>query len=279
MFESIEQLEKEVKDFQKNILASSELIKSIESLITATNAQKEDFSATSSELVSKMDSHTEALRKSYEEALAKLVKENRSLIKELIVRGDELLQEMKAIPSDVEKRNSALSVEIQAEKEAFFARCDELLQGFKNIPPDVEERNSALAIEFQKCTTALQSSSNEIIAQLHVETEAFSARCDELLQSVSTNSKTHHANVVETLNTAQQAYIQRIEEADVSIKNCETEINRKYKDFLIKLESTNVDQMFKMCQDIKKSMDTKLLLLSVGVGASLILMIVSIFIR
>jgi chromosome segregation ATPase len=225
MFESIEQLEKEVKDFQKNILASSELIKSIESLITATKAQKEDFSATSSELASKMDSHTEALRKSYEEALAKLVKENRSLIKELIVRGDELLQEMKAIPSDVQKRNSALSVEIQAEKEAFFARCD------------------------------------------------------ELLQSVSTNSKTHHANVVETLNTAQQAYIQSIEEADVSIKNCEAEINRKYKDFLIKLESTNVDQMFKMCQDIKKSMDTKLLLLSVGVGASLILMIVSIFIR
>lgn len=189
MFESVEQLEKEVKDFQKNILASSELIKSLENLIAATKAQKEEFAATSSELISKMDSHTDALRESYEEALAKLVNENRILIKELI------------------------------------------------------------------------------------------AKDDELLQSVNTNSKTHLANFVETLNTAQQTYIQRIEAADVSIKHCEAEINRKYQEFLIKLESTNVDQMFKLCQDIKKSMDTKLLLLSVGVGASLILIIVSIFIR
>ena len=243
MFESVEQLEKEVKDFQKNILASSELIRSLESLIAATKAQKEDFAAASSGLVSKMDSHTEALRESYEEALEKLVKENRSLIKELTVKGDELLQEMKA------------------------------------IPPDVEKRNSMLVIEFQKYSAELQASSNAIISQLCSEREVFSTKCNEFLQSASTNNKTHLTHVAETINTAQQAYIQRLEAADASIVHCEAEINHKYEDFLTKLESTNVDQMFKMCQDIKKSMDTKFLLLSVGVGASIVLMIVSLFIR
>ncbi|MDR3289486.1 MAG: hypothetical protein LBT22_08675 [Peptococcaceae bacterium] len=45
MFESIEALEKEVQDFKDNILASSELVRTIEQLTVVTKAQQEKLEA------------------------------------------------------------------------------------------------------------------------------------------------------------------------------------------------------------------------------------------
>ena len=45
MFESVEQLEKEVKEFQQNILASSDFVNNLNEIVAAISAQERDFAA------------------------------------------------------------------------------------------------------------------------------------------------------------------------------------------------------------------------------------------
>lgn len=272
MFESVEQLEKEVQEFQKNILASSELIKSIEDLIATTKSQKESFALESSELVAEMDAHTKALKSSYTEALTKLMKENGKLISEISAKGESLLREMQGIPEEVDKRNSAMAAQFEAKGGA-------ILQEIQAIPVAVDKRNAAVASDFQKCSADLKSQTETLITQLQAESVKFSNRCDELLLSIQSSNDAHLSSVIKEVEASQKAYFEKLEATDVAIQRCEAEISEKYQDFIAKLESTNIDQMFKMCQEMKRSMDRKFIMLFIGVGASLALMIVSFFIR
>lgn len=241
MFENVAQLEQEVKDFRQNILASSELIKSIESLIAASKTQNETFAARSAELLTKIGASTVALQKSHDEALMKQIEENRALQTRLKAKGENLLAEM------------------------------------NRIPPEVDKRSAALISEIQKDTEQLHNMTRDVIEQLKAETGNIKTRCDELIKSLNDSNKTHITEVTAALTAAQQPYLHRLEETDASITRCEAQLSQKHEDFLVKLESTNVDQMFKICQEIKKSMDTRFVCLTIGVGASIVLMIISIF--
>jgi len=207
MFENIEQLEKEVEEFQQNILTSAEFIKKMDGIIATVTAQERSYTARSSELTSKIDSYADTIHASQAEALIKLI------------------------------------------------------------------------TEFKKSVSELIEVANTVNSSLQAQSEAFTSRYEDFLHSMSELNQTQLSHTAELISTSQKEYLRRIEETDVSIKHCESELIRKYEDFLAKLESTNVDQMFKVCQEIKKSMDTKILILSIGLGASILLMVVSLFIR
>ena len=51
MFQNIEELEKQVKEFQQNILASSEFIKGIQNLTDRVDSQQTEFAKDSKELL------------------------------------------------------------------------------------------------------------------------------------------------------------------------------------------------------------------------------------
>ncbi|MEG1525783.1 MAG: hypothetical protein RR475_12320 [Clostridia bacterium] len=243
MFESVEQLEKEVQEFRKNILASSELIKSVEGLIAATKAQKESFSSETVELVTRMNAHAEAIQESYKAALSKMVSENSKLGGEISATGESLLRDMQDIPTEIDKRNATINADLQRYSEE------------------------------------LRAQSNSLVIQLQDVTNVFSIKCAELLQSVEDKNNTHLGSVVGQMQAFQKEYIQKLGETEATIRNSEAELEGNYKDFLSKIESTNVDRIFKVCQDIKKSVNSKLLVLSAGVGASIILIIASFFVR
>ena len=83
----------------------------------------------------------------------------------------------------------------------------------------------------------------------------------------------------EVIRTAQKEHLDRLTQIETAITATKDELDKKYKAFLEKLESTNMDQIFKVCQEMKKSIETKLLLLTGGVGIAIILMIVSFIIK
>lgn len=243
MFDSVEQLEKEVQDFRSNILASSELIKSIEVLVAAVKAQEDDFAAKSKALATKMDSHTDGMKEDYKEALSELIKENNKLLDEISIRGEAILRDMQSVPKEIDQRNDTLSKELKSHSEEVQSQCKSLIAQFQEIA------------------------------------DAFSTRCTELLQSMDSSNNAHLNSVIEVTRSSQQEYIQKLETTEASIHNCENEIKNKYNDFLAKLESTNIDQMFKMCQEIKKAMNSKFLILTIGVGVSIVLVLATLFFR
>ena len=76
MFEDIDQMEREIETFRKNIVASSELIEGITKLTEATRQQQESFSASADELIKKLDSCILEIMSDHETALKTLSNNN-----------------------------------------------------------------------------------------------------------------------------------------------------------------------------------------------------------
>ena len=60
MFDDIQVLEQEVEGFRKNILASQELVSSIDKMIKAMKTQSEDYSKSYEDVLGKLKSYVEA---------------------------------------------------------------------------------------------------------------------------------------------------------------------------------------------------------------------------
>lgn len=207
MFDNIEQLEKQVKSFQENILASSELLKGIDELIVALKAQQSSYQVSASELLTKMAAYSDGVKKSAEE-----------------------------LSTDVAKT----------------------VQG---IPFEVEKKNSLLINELRKCVEELENATREAVQKLS------SDNCSQIYEAVC------------KISEAQKAYVYKLVELDDSIKKSSSELSIRYQDFLKRLESTNVDQLFKTCQGMKKSIEKRLFVLMVGVGFTAVLVAISLFVK
>lgn len=225
MFTDIEQLEKEIQAFKKNILASNELIQTIEAVVAAAKKQNADYQAATTALQDKMDTHTEGLKKLSEDTIA------------------QMLAESKKTASEVQGIANTTIADMSAANKTLLADTVEQLKAAQKVYID--------ALEAVK--VALSETTTERGKQLEEATEA--------------------------LKTAQKDYYDRLAQIETAITATKDELDKKYKAFLEKLESTNMDQIFKVCQEMKKSIETKLLLLTGGVGIAIILMIVSFFIK
>lgn len=225
MFTDIEQLEKEIQAFKKNILASNELIQTIEAVVAAAKKQNSDYQTATTALQDKMDTHADGLKKLSEDTIA------------------QMLAESKKTANEVQGIANTTVADMSAANKTLLADTVEQLKAAQKVYID--------ALETVK--VALSETTAERGKQLDEATEA--------------------------LKTAQKEYFDRLAQIETAITATKEELDNKYKAFLEKLESTNMDQIFKVCQEMKKSIEAKLLLLTGGVGIAIILMIVSFFIK
>lgn len=188
MFEDIEQLEKEVQEFRKNILGSAALLKSLDTIVAALKAQTAELSAKSAEMAGKMDSQSTAIQKKTDDTLQKLV--------------------------------------------ANLTDC---------------------AAELRKVT-------------------------DGAVDRLSTENKENLTNTAAQILATQKEYIETLQATEKAIQACSSELGKKHGEFLDRLEKTNIDQIYQVCVDMKKSVETKLTILMAGVGVAIILAIVGLFI-
>ena len=75
--------------------------------------------------------------------------------------------------------------------------------------------------------------------------------------------------------TAQGQYLATLSETVSTLRSTEEKLTSTYQAFLRRLESTNVDQIFKTCQEMKKSVELKLWILIGGVGVTAVLSLLS----
>ena len=283
MFESVEQLEKEVKEFQQNILASSELVRKLDEIIAEISAQERAFAAESADLVAKIDGNTEAIHTSQAEALKKLLDENQSLTKHLSDTTAELNAQMGAQVEAVKADHQELVKQLAERTRAMLTELSDkgasLLSEIKTIPAELDKSNSALSDSFQRSVSLIIEAANSMNSTQKAQAEALSTHCDNLLASMNEANRANLAKAVEEIGSTQKEYIHKIEEAEAEITSCKADLSLKYDEFLKKLESTNVDQMFKLCQGMKQSINVKLAIVMSGVGVSLILALISLFIR
>ena len=287
MFTDIEQLEKEIQAFKKNILASNELIQTIESVVAATKKQNADYQTATSALQDKMDSHTEGLKKVTADAIEQMLAESKKTTGEVQGIANKTITELtasnKALLADtVAQFNAAQKTYIEALETVKAAIGQNTADNEKQLKEATEALRTAQKDYYDRLAQ-LETSIKEVHTQsLEAMKSAMDSATEEQRKQLAATTEELHKQlnaISEVIRAAQKEHLDRLTQIEEAVTASKNELEAKYAAFLEKLESTNVDQIFKVCQEMKKSVETKLLLLTGGVGIAIILMIVSFFIK
>lgn len=71
-------------------------------------------------------------------------------------------------------------------------------------------------------------------------------------------------------------YVSVLRETQTKMEKISTELDNKYNAFLAKMESTNMDQIYKVCLDMDKKINNKLTILLIGTAVAIVLSVVAI---
>ena len=102
---------------------------------------------------------------------------------------------------------------------------------------------------------------------------------DELKAVPKSISDTNNAQYNEFFDSVKKEYgeyVAVLRESQAKMEKISTELDNKYNAFLAKMESTNMDQIYKVCQDMDKKINTKLTMILAGVAVAVVLSAIAI---
>ena len=85
-------------------------------------------------------------------------------------------------------------------------------------------------------------------------------------------------NLMKELEKMMDAHLAQLSDTEKHVVDLSQQLEAKYDAFVAKLEATNMDQLYKYCQDMSKSINTKLGIALGGVAVAVIISIISLFI-
>jgi anion-transporting ArsA/GET3 family ATPase len=154
-----------------------------------------------------------------------------------------------------------LSDATKRQRESFSSSAEELL---KKIDSCIKQ----IRLDHEAALRTLSDNNEAAIASLqHNMIEEQENRLKELRQ------------IQNALENLQAAYVDKLHQTETTIQGYQTEAEQKYNDFVRRLESTNVDQIFKEVQELKSSVKAKFAILLGGIGITLVVTILNLILR
>ena len=257
MLTTIQELEQEIDQFHKNIKDSNELMKILMSVASLTKTQTESF---------------EVRTKALHEELSKLPPELNDLFQKKIESFiQEIHQEHHAYQSAVTSLMDRYSEKITAAESAITKVPAELeLQMQKD-----RSENVAGLKQIQEQYTSDLAKANEVFAnQLQTVVDAVHA----VPSQINDNAAQQYGVFLKELEKMMDVRLAQLSATEKHVADLSQQLETKYNTFVSILESTNMDQLYKYCQDMNKSINNKLGIALGGVAIAVIVSIVSLFI-
>lgn len=257
MLTTIQELEREIEQFHKNIKDSNELMKILMSVASLAKTQTESF---------------EVRTKALQDELAKLPPELCDLFKKKI-----------------EEFVRAVHDEHQSYQTAVAKLMDGYADKFEKAESSLVGVPSALETQLQKDRTENVAGLKQIQEQYAVDlaktNEAFAKQLQAVIESIQAvpgqikdNSNQQYSAFLKELEKMMDARLAQLSDTEKRVVDLSQQLEAKYDAFVAKLEATNMDQLYKYCQDMNKSINTKLGLALGGVGVAVVVSIISLFI-
>ena len=257
MLTTIQELEKEIDQFHKNIKDSNELMRLLAAIASLTKTQTESF-----------DVRTRALQ----DELAKLPPELTNLFQQKI---ESFVQ---TVHNEHQTYQTAVSklMEGYADK---FAKAETALLG---VPSTLQEQ---LQQDRSENVAGLKQIQEQYAADLVKTNEAFAKQLQAVVDAIqavpgqiSDNSAQQYNAFLKELEKMMDARLAQLSATEKRVEELSQQLEAKYNAFVGKLESTNMDQLYKYCQDMNNSINTKLGIALGGVAIAVIVSIISLFI-
>lgn len=203
MFEDIGELEKEVQAFRENILASSELVKSIEKLTVETAAQARDFRAASKDLLARLDEQTAELKQSAEHTLsvqvAQLTASNQSFLDAAAAKIDGFAVQAVRQTEQLRAASGELASKMEVQTAELRQSAEQILAA--QITRLTENSQAQLSAAIEKMADAQKA----YVERMDVAENALKTREDALNSKYeSVLAKLEAANLEETVRLCQK---------------------------------------------------------------------------
>lgn len=95
---------------------------------------------------------------------------------------------------------------------------------------------------------------------------------------IKDSSDQQYSAFLKELEKMMDAHLAQLSDTEKRVVDLSQQLEVKYDAFVAKLEATNIDQLYKYCQDMSKSINTKLGIALGGVAVAVIISIISLFI-
>lgn len=276
MFENIEQLEREVQEFRKNILASSELVASFERMITQIKEQTRAFEAASGNLQESVKTHTEDLQKQIEVCLQKQA--------DLIAEQSRNVEVASKVMTDaIGQQTAAVAAQSKSNMETFERSSKALSEQIDRMSVSAEQRmERCFESQAQRMVTQSEGfaqATKGLEAVIGQKTEEFSVRVDSALEAqiekLTATNKEQIRIALETMEKTNREFAAKCDEVSKSFVAIQENLNARYEQVLTKLEAANVSETVRLSKSIIKSINVKFGILLTGVVASIVLAVLA----
>ena len=242
MLETIEELEKEIDEFQNNIAASGEMVLALKQMIEQIKQQNSEFDMQSKALLSRLDTLPANI-------------ENTTIANNERIRSD--------VASELNKSLQAFSDE-QGKYIISLQGVQKTIQEFSDL---AREQGKS----FREQTNAMNESMNSALSDLNGKIQNTT---NLLKQDIDVSVSERNKEVI----VAQEKYIKEIDNANVSMKKCEEALDSKYKDFLSVLEKMNISNIYEQNIQLKEELRKKTTILMAISAVSILIGVVGLFI-
>lgn len=256
MLTTIQELEREIEQFHKNIKESNELMQILMSVTSLTKTQTESFEVRTKALQDELAKLPPELCDLFLEKTEGFVQtvhdEHQSYQTTVATLIDGYADKLKKTESSLARIPSALEAQLQKDR---AENVSDLKQVQEQYAADLEETNATFTKQLQAVIESIQTVPTEI----------------------KDTSSRQYSSFLKVLEKVIDVRLAQLSDIEKRIINLSQQFEAKCDSFTKKLEATNIDQLYQCCQDMNKSINTKLNLLLGGIAVSAIASIISLF--
>lgn len=308
MLTTIQELEREIDQFHKNIKDSNELMKILMSVASLTKTQTESFESRTKALQDELaklppelsdliheriegfvqNVHNE--HQSYQTAVAALMKkysERVSIAETAISKVPGVLEAQaeaaqKRHLEGLAKAEAAYAQTLTSSMESYTARVGDATTAIAKVPENLDAQLQKNRAEHIAELNRIQAQYASDLARTN---EAFARQLQTVVESIQAvpgqikdNSDQQYSAFLKELEKMMDARLAQLSDTEKRVVDLSQQLEAKYDAFVAKLEAANMGQLYKYCQDMNRSINTKLSIALGGVAVAVVASIISLFI-
>lgn len=307
MQSTIQELEREIEQFHKNVKDSNDLMKILMSIASLTKSQTDTFEENTKSLqdgLAKLPPELNDLfRKKIEEFVSEVHKEHQEYqtavsdimehYKESVTLAEASISKIPALLKvqteaahkkyleDLSSVEATHTKEMSTAIDGYVGKIDSATETISKVPENLEKHLQQGRKQSVEDLKQIQEQYAESLSKTNGE---FSKRLQNIAEKmqaipeqIKSDSTQQYEAFLEKISNVVDSRIAELKQTENRVISLSQQLETKYDAFVSKLEATNVDQLYKFCQDMNKSINTKLGIALGGIAIAVIISIISLF--
>lgn len=293
MLETIEELEKEIDEFQNNIAASGEMVLALKQMIEQIKQQNSEFDMQSKALLSRLDTLPANIENTTiannDRIKSDVASELNKSLQEFSEEQGKYIISLQGVQKTIQEFSDLAKEQGNSFDEKTAEMTDKIDSVVKKLSEEISNTNTSLENIIHKATQEYSEVAREQGKSFREQTNAMNESMNSALSDLNgkiqntTNLLKQDIDVSvlernKEVIVAQEKYIKEIDSVNVSMKKCEEALDGKYKDFLSVLEKMNISNIYEQNIQLKEELRKKTTILMVISAVSILIGIVGLFI-